>query len=159
MKQEFDNAKLKNVAGAFATGITVVTIVREDGSVQGMTANSFLSVSLDPPMVAFSIRNQSSMFPHLKEGMPLGISILSEQQQEISNHFAGRKDASMEVQLQAPSKGIRIVEGCIAWYSTVIEQLIPAGDHFLILCTVIDLNRSDTGMPLLYYGGYQRIAS
>ena len=158
MNSVIDPNKLRKVAGAFATGIAVVTVEKTDGAVQGMTANSFLSVSLNPPLVAFSIREQGSMVAHLKEGKAIGISILSDQQEAISNQFAGRNTPPIEVQLAQPSKGVHIVKDCLAWYSTTIQSIILAGDHLLILCNVIDLDRMENGRPLLYYAGYQKIA-
>lgn len=152
-----DSKKLRAVAGAFATGITVVTVERADGSVHGMTANSFLSVSLDPPLVAFSIREKGSMMPHIKKGKSVGISILSDQQEMVSNQFAGRNQEAIEIAMTQKPTGSHVIDHSLAWYCTTIKDIIPAGDHFLILCEVIDLDRAEAGSPLLYYSGYQTI--
>ena len=159
MSSLIDSKKLRKVASAFATGITIITIEKEDQSIQGMTANSFLSVSLDPPLVAFSIRKKGSMFAHLAEGKAVGISILSDTQEIVSNQFAGRNDPPIEVAMTEKVAKTHIIDDCLAWYATEIEQIIPAGDHFLILCKVIALDRRSTGSPLLYYAGYQKINS
>ena len=159
MEKMIDPKKLRKVAGAFATGVTVVTTAREDGSIHGMTANSFLSVSLAPPLVAFSVRNEGSLMKHLALDKPLGISILSDQQEGISNQFAGQNDSAIEVQFEQHSNGISTIKDCMAWYCTKIHQILPAGDHYLILCEVLDLDRLEHANPLLYYSGYQTLAS
>lgn len=159
MQSTFDNKTLRNVAGAFATGITVVTTTKEDGSIHGMTANSFLSVSLDPPLVAFSVREQGSMMKYLKKGKAVSISILSEEQEPVSNQFAGRNEPSFEVQFEKHQEGVPTIKDSLAWYNTKVKNIIPAGDHFLILCQVTNLHRAENGSPLLYYSGYKSIAS
>lgn len=158
MENKIDSKLLRKVAGAFATGVTVVTAQKEDGDIQGMTANSFLSVSLDPPLVAFSVREQGSLMQQLQVGKAVGISILSDQQETISNYFASRNHPPIEVQFEEQENGAFTIGGSLAWYATTITEIITAGDHFLILCTVNDLNRSEEGSPLLYYAGYQSLS-
>lgn len=158
MNTTIDSKKLRNVAGAFATGITVVTTKKEDGSIHGMTANSFLSVSLNPPLVAFSVKEIGSMVRYLKEGKKVGISILSEQQEIVSNQFAGWNDPPIEIEMDIHNNGIHTIKNCLAWYCTEIKSIIPAGDHYLVLCKVLDLDRSEEKKPLLYYSGYKSVA-
>lgn len=158
MHKQIDSKKLRKVAGAFATGITVVTVEKTDGTVQGMTANSFLSVSLSPPLVTFTIRENGSMLPYLKVGKEVGISILSDQQQAVSNQFAGWNNPPIKVSMTQPTEGIHIIKDCLAWYSTTIQSILSLGDHLLIVCKVVDLDRAEDRGPLLYYSGYQTIA-
>ncbi|MEO1518235.1 MAG: flavin reductase family protein [Bacteroidota bacterium] len=159
MENTIDAKKLRTVAGAFATGVTVVTTTREDGSIHGMTANSFLSVSLSPPLVAFSVREQGSLMAHLEVGKAVGISILSEEQEAISNRFAGREMPPMDIPFEQHPNGASTIRGSLAWYSTEVQQLIPAGDHILVLCLVADLDRpAGVSSPLLYYSGYKSLA-
>ena len=87
MTNTIDGKRLRQVAGAFATGVTVITTENEMGGVQGMTASSFVSVSLDPPLVSFCVKEDGKLLPLLKDNKPVGISILSAQQKEISNQF------------------------------------------------------------------------
>jgi len=152
-----DSKKLRKVAGAFATGITVVTVEKTDGTVKGMTANSFLSVSLSPPLVSFSIQENGSMIPHLQIGKAIGISILSDQQQAVSDQFAGRNNSPIEIRMTQPTAGVHIIKDCLAWYSTTVQSILAVGDHLLIVCRVVDLDRVENGSPLLYYSGYQKI--
>ena len=115
-----------------------------------MTASSFLSVSLDPPLVLFSLMNQNQMADYIKVGDPLGISILTEEMEGVSNHFAkmATLDPAPEFILKQAAP---ILENAHAWYATVIEQLIQAGDHVLVLCRVIDLAALPEKNPLIYY--------
>lgn len=153
---KIDTAKLRQVAGAFATGITVVTTLDKNREVQGMTANSFLSVSLDPPLVLFSVQEGTAILENLPVGKAVGISILSDAQLDVSNQFAGLNKEAIEVAITEKS-GASVINGALAWYSTKVQQVIPAGDHSLILCEVLDLDRAGEGEPILFYSGYRKI--
>ena len=87
-KKIIDPKQLRTVASCFATGVSVVSVINPEGEIHGMTASSFLSVSLDPPLVLFSLMNQNQMADYIKVGDPLGISILTEEMEGVSNHFA-----------------------------------------------------------------------
>ena len=157
-KQGINSKKLRTVAGCFATGVSIVSVVNPAGEVHGMTASSFLSVSLDPPLVLFSLMNQNHMASYLKVGDPLGISILTQEMERVSNHFA--KIATLSPPPAFVEKAAApVLENAHAWYATTVEQLIPAGDHILVLCKVIDLAASPEKNPLIYYQGYKKITS
>ena len=151
-----DAKRLRQVAGCFPTGVTVVSVHTPDGSVHGMTASSFLSVSLTPPLVLFSVMNENQLNSYLEVGANLGISILNENMEGESNHFA--KIALLE---EAPVFVDRneapVLEEAHAWYATTVEQLIPAGDHVLVLCRVEALDANLADNPLVYYQGYKNI--
>lgn len=153
-----DVNKLRQVAGAFATGITVVTTEDAEGQIQGMTANSFLSVSLNPPLVLFSVDENSAILEHLAIDKAVGISILCDNQLNISNQFAGFNEEDIEVDFLKKGTA-HIIDDCLAWYSTKIQQIIPAGDHSLILCEVLDLDRVGERDPILFYAGYRQVGN
>ncbi|MEM6317571.1 MAG: flavin reductase family protein [Bacteroidota bacterium] len=150
-----DGKRLRQVAGAFPTGVTVVTTESETDEVYGMTASSFLSVSLDPALVSFCVKEDATLFTLLEVGKVVGISILAAHQKEISNQFAGINKEEIVVPMFQVTQGVHIVEGALAWYSTKITQIVPAGDHFLILCEIVDLDRAEEGLPLVYWSGYR----
>lgn len=156
-KKIIDPKQLRTVASCFATGVSVVSVINPEGEIHGMTASSFLSVSLDPPLVLFSLMNQNQMADYIKVGDPLGISILTEEMEGVSNHFAkmATLDPTPEFVLK---QAAAVLEEAHAWYATTIEQLIPAGDHTLVLCKVIDLAAAPEKSPLIYYQGYKKIA-
>ncbi len=148
-----DINQLKSVASAFASGITVVTTQTENKIIHGMTASSFLSVSFTPPLVLFSVFEKSNLFSILHENLKLGISILSADQQNISDHFSGqlKLSNSKENTIFDHKEGIPIIKNCLAWYTVKVNKIIPAGDHNLVLCEIIDLNRNKIKKPLLYF--------
>ncbi len=158
MTSPIDAKRLRKVAGTFATGVTIVTVLKNDGSVHGMTANSFVSLSLDSPLVAFSVREEGRMMQYLAIGKAIGISILSDQQEAISNQFAGRPDDQLVIEMENQQNGARTIKDCLAWYATTIQSMIPVGDHVMIICRVEELDRAEQGAPLLYYSGYRTIA-
>ena len=86
-----DKKKLKEVAGSFPTGVTVVTIKKPSGDIHGMTASSFLSLSLSPPMILFSVKKENEILKYIEKGKIMGISILSEDMIDESNHFSNLK--------------------------------------------------------------------
>ncbi len=155
--RKVDPKKLRKVAACFATGVTVVGVKNPAGKIHGMTASSFLSVSLAPPLVLFSLMNENQMTAYLSVDTPLGISILTEEMQALSNHFAkiSRLDSPPEFVFKHNAP---VLKNPHAWYATRVEQLIPAGDHTLVLCRVVDLEASPEENPLLYYQGYKKIA-
>jgi len=156
---KIDGKRLRQVAGAFPTGVTIVTTEKADGTVYGMTVSSFLSVSLDPALVSICIKESAAIFPLLSIGKTIGISILAANQKEISNQFAGFSKEEIEVPMTKMSAGATVVDNALAWYSTTIHQIIPVGDHFLILCNIKDLDRAEDGQPLVYWSGYRTTTS
>ena len=93
-----DTRQFRNALGRFASGVTVLTAQDQD-QMHGMTANAFVSVSLDPPLVLVSLDNRSNMHRILPTVRRFGISVLAEDQEPLSNHFAGRKVPGLHVRL------------------------------------------------------------
>lgn len=155
---KIDPKKLRNVAGAFATGITIVCVEDNDNGIHGMTANSFLSVSLDPPLVLFSVNDNAKILEYLSIGKRVGISILCDDQKLVSNQFAGFNEEDIEIEF-SKSEDCHLIKDAMAWYSTSVHEIIQAGDHYLILCNVLDLDRDENKSPILYYSGYKSIGN
>ena len=95
-----------------------------------------------------------SIFPLLDVHKKVGISILASDQKAISNQFAGFNKEDIEVPMTVIA-GATVVDKALAWYSTTVTQIIPAGDHYLILCEIQDLGRAEDGQPLVYWSGYR----
>lgn len=148
--------EFRRAAGKFATGITSICTLDSDGQLIGLTANSFVSISLEPCLVMFSIQNSSTFMKQCVIGRRLGISVLSDQQKEVSDYFAGflkvRPDFDIDNKHDCP-----IVKKSISWFAVEINRVIEAGDHHMILCKVVEYGINDTGNPLLYYSGYKNI--
>ena len=152
----YDKKKLKEVAGSFPTGVTVVTIKMLSGDTHGMTASSFLSLSLDPPMILFAVKKENEIIKYIKKGKKMGISILSEDMIDESDHFANIK-LMKKTPVFCDVDEVRILKGSIAWYSVSIRKMYNEGDHKIIICEIIDLDIKSNKNPLLYYRGYSKI--
>ncbi len=145
----------REALGRFASGITVVTTLFE-GGVHGMTANAFVSVSLNPPLVLVSVDNRANMREILSKARCYGVSILAEEQQALSQHFAGRPQEDLEVPFVRRER-VPVIEGAIAHLVCEVIDEHPAGDHTLYIGRVEYLDYRD-GAPLLFYTGkYQNL--
>jgi flavin reductase len=141
--------------GCFATGVTVIT-VENDEKVEGMTANAFASVSLDPMLVLVCVDHKARTHAHLHARKRFGINVLSEHQQRISEHYA---QADRDAEGAEPEAGARfdhtrhgtpVLDGALAYLECRLQQTHEAGDHTIFIAEVEDVVVRD-GKPLLYY--------
>jgi flavin reductase (DIM6/NTAB) family NADH-FMN oxidoreductase RutF len=147
---------LRRTLGMFATGVTVIT-TRGGDQVHGMTANAFMSVSLEPPLVLISVDRRTRMCAMLHAGRNFGVSVLAEGQAALSDRFAGRPA------IEAPEPRFEIVrdtplvEGALAHFVANVVRSYWGGDHSLFLGRV-EYARYTEGTPLLFHGGrYERL--
>lgn len=159
----FTARQFRDAAGLFASGVTVVT-ARDDaastaGSVRGMTASSFVSVSLAPPLVLVSLANDARMLGLIRLAGGFGISVLAAHQQALSRVFAGQAGSAATGEPRstrfARLADTPVIENALAMFACGLHELVVAGDHTLVVGRVVDL-RSVPGDPLLFYGGYYR---
>ena len=148
-----DPIRLRQVAGSFVTGVTVLLAYDDCGDIIGMTANSFLSVSLEPPLVLFSVRHEARFLDTCEVGHTISINILAEGQEEFSDIFAGRQEALSPIDYKAIN-GQPLLPDTAAWYITTVDRVITCGDHDLIISRVEDLYIREEAQPLVYYRGY-----
>lgn len=137
---EFDPTLLKDLRalrsafGAFMTGVTVVTSHDEASNPLGFTANSFTSVSLDPPLVLVCLANSSSNYKTFCKTSKFAINILSEVQIDVSNTFARPvEDRFATVQWQPGPHGSPILDGVSAWFDCAMHKIVDAGDHVILI--------------------------
>ena len=131
---EIDPRMLRNAFGTFMTGVTVVTAHDEDGAPLGFTANSFTSVSLDPPMVLVCVANTSRNFETLVNASGFAVNILAENQIEVSNTFARPVDDRFAtVGWQKGPNGAPILEDVTAWFDCGMHKTVDAGDHTILI--------------------------
>src|SRR3984957_4584217 len=123
-----DQRRFRDALGTFATGVTIVS-TRVDDLVHGMTANGFMSVSLDPALVVVSVASGARMHEILLRAGRYGVSVLSRNQEPVSQHFAGRPQAG-EIEL-VESEGVPLVEGALTQVVADVVDAHPAGDHTL----------------------------
>jgi flavin reductase (DIM6/NTAB) family NADH-FMN oxidoreductase RutF len=145
-----DPRRFRSAMGKFATGVTVLGYLRH-GAPAALTANAFMSVSLDPPLILVSLRNASAFLEHVKLGNRFGVSVLAENQRELSDHFGGRSSGRAEPTLSLEDEA-PLVEGAIATLVARVRDIHPAGDHRLVIADVERLAETQ-GRPLLFFGG------
>lgn len=131
---EIDPRALRSAFGAFMTGVTVVTAIGPDDMPIGFTANSFSSVSLDPPLVLVCLANSSSNYAAFESAKGFAINVLSEAQKDVSNTFARPVDDRFAaVNWQAGPHGAPIFEGVSAWFDCSMFKTVEAGDHLIMI--------------------------
>ncbi|MBW4709962.1 flavin reductase family protein [Roseobacter sp. YSTF-M11] len=139
-----DPNALRHAFGRFMTGVAVVTTRTDEGNLVGFTANSFTSVSLNPPLLLVCPGNHLSSFAAFSDARRFGVSILSEGQEDISNTFAsGKADRFGLCDWEAPAQGIPLITGRAAGFVCERFQVIPAGDHLVLIGRVIYFDSSD----------------
>jgi len=155
-----DSKAQRRILGRFATGVTVAsTKVGEE--TWGMTANAVTSLSLDPPLVILCIQRDVHSYAKFKAGGCFALSILSVEQREISDRFAfkGPKDFSGLDTLTAIT-GAPILKGAIGWVDCRVHDILPGGDHDIFVGEIVAGDASDSGQPLLFFGGkYTQLGS
>ncbi|HWO97928.1 MAG TPA: flavin reductase family protein [Bacillus sp. (in: firmicutes)] len=152
-----DDRTFRNAMGKFATGVTVITTELE-GEAHGMTANAFMSVSLNPRLVLISIGEKAKMLDKINESGKFAVNILSEEQKEVSMQFAGQIKEKREVEFDWMSE-IPVVKDALANIVCKVHSKQVAGDHTLFIGEVTDIVLRE-GVPLTFYEGkYGQIVS
>ena len=149
----FNPAALRSAFGKFATGITIITTCQSDGTPRGITANSFTSVSLDPPMLLICIAKSAFSKSVFSECEHFVVNILSDAQKDLSMLFATKSAEKFEqAEYEKSINAMPVLKGTLANFICQRRKSVDAGDHLVIFGEVIDF-RSRTGSPLLYFGG------
>ncbi len=153
-----DDESFRTVLGHFATGVTVVTAL-DDGAPVGVAANSFTSVSLDPPLVLFCVAHTSSTWPRIERAGKFAVNILGEHQEAVSRVFASSGvDRFAAVPWHVGAGGSPVLDDAIAFVDCTIDAQHRAGDHEIVVGRVVDLGVTEDARPLLYYQGrYARL--
>ena len=150
-----DARTLRQTVGRFATGVTVIAI-EADGEVRAMTANSFTSLSLDPPLVLFCLGKDTKAGHHIRSVSGFAVSILSREQQDLSSYFAGVwRDATPPPFTFTAWEGGPRLEGCIAALGCTIHAIHEGGDHWIVVGHVVATYRTVEveAVPLVFFAG------
>jgi flavin reductase (DIM6/NTAB) family NADH-FMN oxidoreductase RutF len=129
---QFDRTELRRALGLFATGVTVVSAAGE-GSPRGMTANAFMSGSLDPPLVLVSICNGAHLQVTIEEAGAFGVAILPRALESEARRFAGLAVDGLGPPRFVEHAGVPVVDGAIAWFATTVANRVALGDHTLFV--------------------------
>ena len=153
----FDARALRNALGRFATGVTIITTVDAQAAPVGLTANSFNSLSLDPPLVLWSLRRNSPNLPIFAAATFFAVNVLGEAQLDLSRRFASPVDDKFaEGQWAAGAGGVPLLAGCAAVFECERVAQQDAGDHVLFIGRVLALSESAVP-PLLFQAGHYRM--
>ncbi len=153
MSTAFSERELRDAFGLFATGVTVVTAVRPDGTPVGVTANSFSSVSLQPPLLLWCLANGSSAVPAFAHGAPFSVHILAHHQLELALNFARRAHEKVEVDRewrnrpQPPQ-----LADALCRFDSRVHAVHAGGDHLIIVGEVLRIACAP-GTPLAFHAG------
>lgn len=150
-----DSATFRKVLGHYPTGICIVTAI-DDGAPVGMVVGSFTSVSLDPPLVAFFPQRGSSSWPRVEAAGRFCVNVLAGDQLALCQGFAkGGAEKFSRISHRLSSNGSPIIDDVLAWIDCDVHQVHEAGDHFIALGHVRELEVEKPGTPLLFFrGGY-----
>ncbi len=152
---KFDPKEFRRALGSFATGVTVITAQDQNGEKVGVTANSFNSVSLDPPLILWSIAKRSGSYPVFKRATHFTVNILAADQIDLSNHFARPQDDKFaNISYTVAENDALVLPDCSAHFVCENHKIIDGGDHWILIGKVVSF--ADIGhTPLLYHqGGY-----
>jgi flavin reductase (DIM6/NTAB) family NADH-FMN oxidoreductase RutF/DNA-binding IclR family transcriptional regulator len=153
-----DTRELRNVFGSFVTGVTVVTTRDAEGRDQGVTANSFSSVSLDPPLVLWSQAKTAKSFQAFHEADSFIVNILSEHQRDLSQRFAtSSPDKFLGIDVERRHGGLPILQNCCAYVECRKVAMYPGGDHMVYLGEVVAVERHEK-RPLAFARGKYMVA-
>jgi flavin reductase (DIM6/NTAB) family NADH-FMN oxidoreductase RutF len=150
----FDAVHFRQALSQFATGVTVITTRLADGSFRGLTASSFNSVSLDPPLVLWSLNAGANSMPVFSGNSHYVINVLSAEQQELAARFArrGGADPFEGVEYELSRTGLPILKGAVAWFECHNRSRYPEGDHVIFVGEVEEC-AVDPQPALLFHRG------
>ena len=150
----FTSSEFRTALGMFATGVTIVTARTADGEWGGLTANSFNSVSLDPPLVLWSLARAAASMPAFQAGSHYAINVLGADQQALALRFASKGvDRFADVEFVEGAGGAPILAGAAATFECFNRSRYEEGDHVIFVGEVERCTRREGASPLLYHGG------
>lgn len=159
---EASPTQMRRVLGSFATGVTIITAHGPSGPV-GMAANSFTSVSLDPPLVLFCAGKSSTTWPDIREAGHFCVNVVREDGESLCRQFAAKGvDRFADVSHREVATGAPVLEDALAWVDCEITAEHDAGDHVIVVGRVLALDGddADTATPLVFFrGGYGQLTS
>lgn len=149
----FDSRTMRNVLGQFATGVTIITTRDPQGQPVGMTASSFNALSLEPPLVLWSIDRNTGCFNAFNQCSHFAVHILSEQQQSLSSRFAARGvDKFADLDLELGAGGTPLLTDYCARFECALEHQYEGGDHIIMVGRVLAMDSTEHP-PLIFHRG------
>lgn len=157
--QAVSSEAFRRACGRFATGVAVAGAIDANGQPHGLTVNSFSSVSLDPPLVLICLGHAVAAIDVFRQARGFGLSILRENQREISERFAMRRDDRFEsIAWRLGETGVPLLDGALATIECETRNRVTAGDHDIFIGEMVRASAED-GAPLVYFASeYGRLA-
>lgn len=148
-----ERRRFRQALGRFATGVTIITTVTPDGKYIGMTANSFNSVSLDPPMVLWSIARNASNYSHFSKCQYFAVHILSGEQKNLSEQFSQKvEDRFSGVDINVGQGGLPLIKDVSAIFQCKMSYQYEGGDHVILVGEVLEFDQYECE-PLIFHSG------
>lgn len=157
-----DPRRFRQVMGTYPTGVSLITATGADGEPLGMIVGSFTSVSIDPPLVAYFPDKNSSSYAKLRGASSFVVNVLGAEQEDVCRTFASKSvtDKWSRVSWSETPSGSPIIDGAMAWIDCDLVSETDAGDHYLVMGRVRDLDNPGDGLPLVFFqGGYGKFAT
>ncbi len=150
----FSLSEFRAVLGTFATGVTIVTARGPDGVPVGLTANSFNSVSMSPPLVLWSLARSAGSMPAFERGSHYAINILAAEQHALAVRFASKAiDRFKDLAFREGAGGAPIIQGAAAVFECFNRSRYEEGDHVIFVGEVEHCERREGAQPLIFHGG------
>ncbi len=147
----FTSQELRKGFSSFATGVTVITCLDSDRNAHGITISSFNTVSLEPPLILWSLKKHSRLMPHFEVGHRQLIHVLERSQEEMAMHFATVKENQfINISHQIAASGLTQIDGCCAYFECETVSVHTGGDHNIIVAKVIHLKHTPDSQPLIF---------
>ena len=144
-------ASLRDAFGHFPSGVIAIA-AQADGVLVGLAASTFVPVSLEPPLVSFCVQNTSTTWPKLKDLPFLGISVLGESHDAVAKALAAKTgDRFAGLETSSTERGAVFIHGTSVWLESAIEQVVPAGDHSIVVLRVHDITVHDDVAPIVFH--------
>jgi flavin reductase (DIM6/NTAB) family NADH-FMN oxidoreductase RutF len=158
--QDLDAARLRQAFGVFPSGVVAVA-AEVDGEPVGLAASSFTSVSLDPPLVSFSIANTSKTWPTLRGAERLGLTVLADHHDQVCRRLAGPVEHRFDdVPVTTTDDGAVTLDEGLARFDCSIHQEVVAGDHTIVILQLHAVDHTDGSLPLVFHrSGFTRISA
>jgi 3-hydroxy-9,10-secoandrosta-1,3,5(10)-triene-9,17-dione monooxygenase reductase component len=147
-----DQREFRNTLGHFATGVTVIT-ARHGEELIGLTANSFSSLSLEPPLILVCIDKKSSSLRALTKGQPFAVNILQQDQEKECWDFAKKADKFADATYSLSNDNVPLLHGNLATIECTVHELFEGGDHYIVTGLVKNVEYDQQKTPLLFFRG------
>lgn len=155
---KIDAVDFRRALGRYASGLTVISGSDEAGPI-GFTCQSFYSVSMEPPLISFSVMKSSSSYPKIRDTGKFAVNILSEVQESVANQFArGGDDKWVNIVWKPTAQNNPVIDGSLGWLDRKIWAEHDAGDHVIVIGQVHEIHteQTDTAAPLVYFDAQYR---